>query len=285
MGVDQQVEVIQNEAIEHGLVHGLPQQSRTQPATKRDGDIHGLAKSTSPRRATSTKSLKEGESTDSLWGVSSMNTHDKKERLWQSVSDLGAQTPQGAGDEFADQLETEEMDGQTRRHFMGIMGASMAMASMSGCVRRPVEKIMPYSKQPEHAAGVTTHYATANIGQDVVGLLVESNDGRPTKIEGNPFHGWSVGGTSAAHQAMVLDLYDPLRLTTPRKANALTWNATEKFVKRTLGASRAMVGRLVVFSDAVPSPALSDFADGSISDIQGQWFFYDSISADNEREG
>ena len=70
-----------------------------------------------------------------------MSVRDNERVYWQNLSELTPKTTGTTlpGDEFPEALDGQEMDGQTRRHFMGIMGASMAMASMSGCVRRPVD--------------------------------------------------------------------------------------------------------------------------------------------------
>jgi MoCo/4Fe-4S cofactor protein with predicted Tat translocation signal len=108
--------------------------------------------------------------------------------------------------------------GVSRRRFFGIMGASAALAGVTtGCVRKPVEHILPYSKRPEDLVpGNPIYYATAFVhGGAVEGILVESQDGRPTKIEGNPKHGGSNGATSVWAQASVLDLYDPDRTRVP----------------------------------------------------------------------
>ena len=153
-----------------------------------------------------------------------MSAQKNERKYWTSLAQLREAQGATAGDEFPAELVMEEMDAPTRRHFLGIMGASMTMASMAGCIRRPTEHIMPYARMPEDVLpGVPSHYATAvNIGADVAGLLVECNDGRPTKIEGNPGHTQNNGGTSGMHQAMVLDLYDPARLRTPRPLSRST---------------------------------------------------------------
>ena len=113
----------------------------------------------------------------------------------------------------ADELVVE--GGASRRKFMGLLGASTALAGLTstGCVRKPVEKIMPFAKRPEdRIPGMPEYYATAHqVGSTVQGVLVESHDGRPTKIEGNPQHSGSQGGTDAWTQASVLNLYDPER--------------------------------------------------------------------------
>jgi len=120
----------------------------------------------------------------------------------------GAEFPPGA-----DELVVE--GGASRRKFMGLLGASTALAGLSstGCVRKPVQHIMPFAKRPEDMIpGVPVYYATAyQIGSTVMGLLVESHDGRPTKIEGNPQHSGSQGATDVFAQASILNLYDPER--------------------------------------------------------------------------
>ncbi len=107
----------------------------------------------------------------------------------------------------------EEMPSQmSRRNFLTLMGASMAMASLAGC-RRPVEKIIPYVVQPEEVVpGVPTYYATSMpFGNSAFGLIVETHEGRPTKIEGNPDHDSTMGTSNSLIQASILGLYDPDR--------------------------------------------------------------------------
>ena len=106
----------------------------------------------------------------------------------------------------------------SRRGFMFFAGASAALAA-EGCARRPVEKILPYAKAPEHVLpGVSSYYATVMQSRgDAIGLLVESHEGRPTKVEGNPQHPSSRGATDLWAQGAIYDLYDPDRGTTPMK--------------------------------------------------------------------
>ena len=90
------------------------------------------------------------------------------------------------------------------------------LAGMAGCTRQPPEQILPYVRQPENVVpGRPLFYATAmTLGGRATGLLVESHEGRPTKIEGNPSHPASLGATDAFAQAALLDLYDPDRMRT-----------------------------------------------------------------------
>ncbi|HRI66291.1 MAG TPA: 4Fe-4S dicluster domain-containing protein [Polyangium sp.] len=104
-------------------------------------------------------------------------------------------------------------DEPSRRRFMELLGASMALAGITGCVKDPVEKILPYTFRPVNVTpGVSRYYATSMTLQGYgTGVLVESREGRPIKIEGNPAHPASLGATGVFEQASILDLYDPYR--------------------------------------------------------------------------
>jgi molybdopterin-containing oxidoreductase family iron-sulfur binding subunit len=109
---------------------------------------------------------------------------------------------------------SEWIDPVSRRNFVKVMSASFLLAGLgvTGC-RRPVEKIYPFAKMPEnYTFGVPQYFATAMPSRrGAVPLVVKSNEGRPTKIEGNPDHPDSNGGTDPMAQASVLSLYDPDR--------------------------------------------------------------------------
>ena len=111
-----------------------------------------------------------------------------------------------------------------RREFLRLAGASIALAGLDGCSRMPAEHILPYvDNRPELTPGAAQHYATAmSIDGYATGLIVESHDGRPTKIEGNPAHPASLGATGALEQASVLHLYDPDRAKSARIGSART---------------------------------------------------------------
>ena len=93
----------------------------------------------------------------------------------------------------------EWTDPVSRRNFITIMGAGLALAGAAGCSPRPaaMRKIVPYTRQPEQMTpGVPLYFASAApLGGYVTGVLVRSNEGRPTKIEGNPDHPSSLGGS------------------------------------------------------------------------------------------
>src|SRR6266852_6079061 len=146
---------------------------------------------------------------------------------WRSLEEL-ADSPvfeEFVQREFPQQAE-EWNDPVERRTFLKLMGASLALAGLSGCVIQPPEKIVPYVKQPEEEVpGKGLYFATAfSLGGIATPVLVRSNEGRPTKIEGNPDHPNNRNsdpndrGSSATDifsQASILTLYDPDRSQTP----------------------------------------------------------------------
>src|SRR5689334_8609603 len=110
-------------------------------------------------------------------------------------------------------------DELTRRDFTRLLGASLALASGAGCTRALPESIVPYVRQPpELTPGIARFYATSTMLDGyATGLLVECHEGRPTKIEGNPEHPASLGGSGVFEQALILQLYDPDRARGPRR--------------------------------------------------------------------
>ncbi len=100
-----------------------------------------------------------------------------------------------------------------RRSLLKLAGTAAAASTLAACVRRPVEKLVPYTRQVEYSVpGVAYHYASARVERgDVVGLLAEVHENRPTKLEGNPDHPANRGTTDLRSQASILDLYDPDR--------------------------------------------------------------------------
>lgn len=166
--------------------------------------------------------------------------------------------------------EGDDEDGVARRDFLKLMGASIAMAS-AGCIRRPVQKIVPYVKQPEEVTlGVPNYYTTVLVdGGEAQGLLVKTREGRPIKIEGNASHPVTGGGASIKAQTSVLNLYDPERLRGPRKnlfnekrtnkdSIGAVWDSMDTEI-----AEQLKKGSVVVLTGALSGPAqravVSDF--------------------------
>jgi molybdopterin-containing oxidoreductase family iron-sulfur binding subunit len=186
----------------------------------------------------------------------------KADAFWRSLDEVAGQ------ESFRSWLErefpagaSEWSDPVSRRHFVRIMGAAFAMAGLSACTRQPQEKILPYLEQPEHlVAGVPLFFATAmTLNGYATGLLVESNEGRPTKIEGNPQHPSSLGSTNAFQQAAILQLYDPDRSrTVTQRGTIQPWDAFLAATVRELARQRAKEGEgLRLLCQPLSSPTLA----------------------------
>jgi molybdopterin-containing oxidoreductase family iron-sulfur binding subunit len=158
---------------------------------------------------------------------------------------------------FVATLGPSELD---RRNFVKVMGASIALAGLTGCVRRSAEKIVPYVVAPEIAVpGRPEYYATAmSVEGFARGIVVESHLGRPTKIEGNTEHPESLGATDATTQAAILSLYDPDRSREPRRnAQATTWAAFDSEWSQQQAALLATQGEgLALLTEPTSSPSI-----------------------------
>ena len=181
-------------------------------------------------------------------------------------------------------------DAVDRRDFLKLMGASLALAGLAGCGRPDIDHIVPYVKQPDGMVlGRPNFYATAMpLGAATVGVLVESHEGRPTKIEGNPDHPSSLGATSALVQASILNLYDPDRSQTVQQAGEIrSWSSfldaaqnLSTNVKATNGAG------FRILSGAVTSPTLiSQIRKLLVLYPEAKWYQWEPAAGDGARDG
>jgi len=212
-------------------------------------------------------------------------------QYWRSLEAV-AETP-----EFKEFLHrefpanaSEFNDPVGRRNFLKLMSASLALAGVTGCTVQPDELIVPYVRQPEELVpGKPMFYATAmSLGGVATGLLVESHEGRPTKIEGNPDHPASRGGTDLFAQASVLTMYDPDRSSTITELGEIRpWSG---FVAATRGALSAQASSggagLRILTETVNSPTLA----AQIQQILAQhpaakWIQWEPTTRDNLRAG
>ena len=185
---------------------------------------------------------------------------------------------------------SELPDGITRRDLMMLVGASLSLAGLAAGCRRPVEEIVPYVAAPEDVVpGIPRYYATTMpFGRSAYGLIVESHEGRPTKIEGNPSHPSTLGASSSRVQASMLGLYDPDRSQSiTLKGARKSWN---DFVTAwgELSKTHAADGGagLAVLSESFSSPTLARL----VSELKtrfpkSQWATYDAVSDENRLAG
>jgi MoCo/4Fe-4S cofactor protein with predicted Tat translocation signal len=184
---------------------------------------------------------------------------------------------------------SELQDPVTRRNFMKIMGASVALAGMAAC-RMPKETIVPYVKSPENVIpGKPKFYAsTMSFADYTYGVLVENHEGRPTKIEGNELHPTSKGATHPWALASVLSLYDPDRSKSPMLSGApSSWNQFEEDYRgwtQTFASNKG--AGLAVISESFGSPAVESMADAFRKQYpNATWATYEPVSQENVVEG
>jgi MoCo/4Fe-4S cofactor protein with predicted Tat translocation signal len=184
-------------------------------------------------------------------------------RFWKSLEEW-SQSP-----DFLPYLHREfpvfasEWDnGISRRKFLRLMGASLALAGLTACSRQPQEKLVPYVRRPEEIIpGKPLFYATTfphrGYGK---GVLVRTEMGRPIKIEGNSDHPASLGATDVFMQASILGLYDPDRSQTIRQGGDIsTWDAFTQFVGTRIEAHEQDQGAgLFLLTGKTTSPTLAD---------------------------
>jgi len=211
-------------------------------------------------------------------------------QYWRSLEEL-AETP-----EFLDYLHrefpenaTEWNDERGRRNFLKLMGASLALAGLTSC-SKPVEKIVPYVRQPEELVpGKPLYYATAlTLCGLATGVLVESHMGRPTKIEGNPEHPASRGKTTAQMQAAILGLYDPDRSQVVTRGSRIsTYSAFLAAVQTELGKQRLKRGAGMRFlTEAITSPTLAAQLRAILAEFpEARWHQWDPAGRHSARAG
>src|SRR5262249_26494186 len=170
----------------------------------------------------------------------------QSKEYWRSLEELAG------SEDFQESLRREFPDGAEewneaidRRHFLRLMGASLALAGLTACTRQPAETIVPYVHPAEGITlGEPLYFATAApMSGAAEGVLVESHEGRPTKIEGNPNHPASLGATSLFAQASVLTLYNPDRASAITNIGELrSWDAFTTGIQPLLAEKSAAQG-------------------------------------------
>ena len=214
-------------------------------------------------------------------------------QYWRSLEAL-AETPEFQRylhREFPENA-AEWIDPVGRRTFLKLMSASLALAGVSAaCTAQPDELIVPYVRQPEEEIpGRPLFYATAmSLGGLVTGLLVESHEGRPTKVEGNPDHPTSLGATDLYAQASVLTLYDPDRSQSIVQLGEIRpWSGFIAAIRASLSAQSATRGAgLRLLTETVTSPTLANQIRQVLAAFPGaKWIQWEAVpTSDNARAG
>ncbi|MBY0229367.1 MAG: TAT-variant-translocated molybdopterin oxidoreductase [Gemmataceae bacterium] len=200
-------------------------------------------------------------------------------RWWQGVEEDDPAFREMVEREFPASA-AELADPVSRRRFLALMGASVALAGAAGC-RAPTGQILPYIRQPEGMVlGKPLFYATTmTLAGWGVGLLAESHEGRPTKLEGNTLHPASKGATSPRHQAAILGLYDPER------SQGAQFRAKPRSYEEALAALRSRLGeRFALLTETVGSPTLAAQIAG-LAKAGVRHFVHEPVHRDNVAKG
>jgi molybdopterin-containing oxidoreductase family iron-sulfur binding subunit len=190
----------------------------------------------------------------------------------------------------APEADPAMLDPTGRRNFMKLMSASLAMAGLTACTRQPKEYIVPYVKKPEGMVpGKPAYYATSmTLGGVAQGLLVRSNEGRPTKIEGHPDHPGTMGGTDVFAQASVLSLYDPDRSQSfTYLGDVRTWGDFVTAFRSALDGQKPRQGAgFRILTETSTSPTLAAQMQKVMAEFpQAKWHVYEPATRDGAREG
>jgi MoCo/4Fe-4S cofactor protein with predicted Tat translocation signal len=184
----------------------------------------------------------------------------KGKKFWRSLDELAntAEFQAAVEREFPSAAQ-EWIDPVSRRGFLKLMGASMALAGLAGCTKQPDEPIYPYVKAPEDLIlGKPMYFATAHpFPTGAVPLLVKSDEFRPIKIDGNPEHTYNHGGSDPYSQGTLLDLYDPDRSQhITYEDDGRSWQEFAEALQNKVAASKDGTG-IYFLSATITSPTLA----------------------------
>jgi MoCo/4Fe-4S cofactor protein with predicted Tat translocation signal len=206
---------------------------------------------------------------------------------WQGLDKVATQPgfDRRVEQEFPAQAQ-EWVDPVSRRGFMKLMGASLAMAGLAGCTKQPDEPIYPYVKAPEDLIlGKPNYFATAfPFSTGALPLLVKSDAYRPIKVDGNPEHPMSMGGSDPLSQASLLGLYDP-----DRSQHVLYRGETASFGDFQAALIRDLANLpggqgLYILSSTITSPTLAgQWKDAQKRLPQAKLIQYDPVNRDSAR--
>nr|WP_293834162.1 TAT-variant-translocated molybdopterin oxidoreductase [uncultured Arsenicibacter sp.] len=208
-------------------------------------------------------------------------------RYWKGVEELrnDATFVKNANSEFSNVNSADDLLGGSntqRRDFLKAMGFSIAAVSLAAC-EAPVRKAIPYLNKPEFTfPSISDYYASTYVeGGDYASILVETREGRPIKIEGNPASSITKGGTTARVQASVLSLYDIDKLKGPKKGEAdADWATVDREIISQLNAVAGRNGAIRIVTSTVLSPSTKAVvAEFAAKYPTAQHIMYDASSA------
>jgi MoCo/4Fe-4S cofactor protein with predicted Tat translocation signal len=187
--------------------------------------------------------------------------HEEQPRRWRSLEerDESPEARRAAHDEFtpgAMDLQ-DPPTGLSRRNFLGLVGATAAVAATAACDKTGKSKVVPYTRRPKEVVpGVANFYAsTFPEGPRSYAVLVKTREGRPIHIAGNDEHPGLKGKTSPRALADVLRLYDPDRLRGPKvQGRPASWADAGKALNQAIAEARQNGKAILLLTGASTSP-------------------------------
>ena len=210
------------------------------------------------------------------------DTTNQEFGYWKSLKDISSEDDYNR---FLKQSEHNVDNGLSRRNFLSLIAASVALAGLEGC-KKPVQKIIPYVEaEIGTIPGIPKYYAsTLPFKNNALGVVIENHDERPVKVEGNEKHPTSLGKSNSFAQASTLEMYDPDRARGVKfKGNKVDWNEYLKFAKSINDGN----GKgLAVLMQESSSPTIKSIQEDFKKNLpNADWVVYESVNNENLYDG
>ena len=212
----------------------------------------------------------------------SSNADNHEFGYWKSLKDISTDNDY---ERYLKQSEHNVDNGISRRNFLSLIAASVALAGLEGC-KKPVQKIIPYVEaEIGTIPGIPKYYAsTLPFKNNALGVVIENHDERPVKVEGNDKHPTSLGKSNSFAQASTLDMYDPDRLRglkfNGKKAEWSEYLDYAKSLKRNKGRG------LAILTQESSSPTILSMKKELEKKLpQASWVVYEPINNENLYDG
>ena len=212
-----------------------------------------------------------------------MNSSENNEfGYWKSLKDISSEEDYNR---FLKQSDHNEDNGLSRRNFLSLIAASVALAGLEGC-KKPVQKIIPYVEaEIGTIPGIPKYYAsTIPWKNNALGVVIENHDERPVKVEGNEKHPSTLGKSNAFSQASTIEMYDPDRARGVKyNGQKVDWSEYLKFAK---DINKGDGKGLAVLMQESSSPTIKSIQnDFKTKFPSASWVSYESVNNENLYKG
>ena len=208
-----------------------------------------------------------------------MNSSENNEfGYWKSLKNISSEEDYNR---FLKQSDHNEDNGLSRRNFLSLIAASVALAGLEGC-KKPVQKIIPYVEaEIGTIPGIPKYYAsTIPWKNNALGVVIENHDERPVKVEGNDKHPATLGKSNAFSQASTIEMYDPDRARGVRhNGKKVDWSEYLKFAK---DINKGDGKGLAVLMQESSSPTIKSIQNDFKKKFpSASWVSYESVNNEN----